>query len=542
MTDTAASRLASKSPQHALANRLIVEAGLNHAQVRLVVEQLADHLQQYYGDRKEPGAITHTAVSAAEPAGKPIKHCKVVPVQLTLVHPADVGVLHTAGSVALRDTRIYRLCCEAQKQRGLLSYEDLSVLLAVTVSAVQDAVKRLREQGVVVPTRGAVQDIGPEPSHKGVIAELLGRGKTTCEVRAMTCHSEGSIGRYQHDFALVLHLLHRYPDITHDDRCRISGLSPKAYQVYVEVYDRLNQRPDCHPHLERLRSYYELDPEGLTQKIPPGKAPDDLTRRRLEQQTLCTIVRQVLQHALGTTERVAELVTGDLMAVIGKAFSLTGARRPGEVTLQVDKYDPDFISGERNSDREIISVTVPLYTEQAKELWRSDEPATRRRARLAALVATAAFEQGGIMTVQGLAELLHVQPATLGSDLRKYAMELEALDDIPTKGSIEDAGPTLTHKREIIGLDRHGLTGEQITWLTRHAPVSRDRYITTYRRVKTMMRAEGRVPSVEDVSRLFRLRRHVAQQYLDLLNDHQGSGSPADGSAGTANAPTAAVQ
>ena len=534
MTDPAVSRLACKSPQHALANRLAVGAGLNHAQLRLVIDALVDHIHAYYSGARPPGAIAHTAVSTAEPAGKPIKHCTVVPVDLTIVDPADVEVLHSAGSVALRDVRIYRLCCEARKQGGLLSYEDLAVLLAIDTSTVKHAVHRLREQGLFVPTRGVVQDIGPEPTHKRVIAELLGRGKTTSEVCAMTRHSEGSIARYQHDFALVLYLLHRYPDITHDDRCRISGLSHKAYQVYVEVYERLNDRHDCRQHLARIRSYYDLDPNGLTCQIPQGKAPADLTRRRLEQQTLETLVRQLLQHDLGTTERVAELVAADLMGVIGRTFQLTDAQRPGEVAILVDKYAPDFISGERPADREVTAIMVPLFTEQAKALWRSDESASRRRARLAALVATAAFEQGGIMTVQGLAELLHVSPSTLGSDLRSLAIELEAHHEIPTKGTLEDAGPTLTHKTEIVGLDLHGLTGPQITWLTRHAPVSRDRYIATYRRVEAILRAEGRIPSVDDVSRLLRLRRHVAKQYVDLLEQHHRCGKTSDAIAGTA--------
>ena len=67
MTDSALSRLASKSPEHALANRLVVEAGLNQAQVRLIVDAVVEHIQQYHSDKRPPGVVVHTAVSKSEP-------------------------------------------------------------------------------------------------------------------------------------------------------------------------------------------------------------------------------------------------------------------------------------------------------------------------------------------------------------------------------------------------------------------------------------------------------------------------------------------
>ena len=116
--NSALSRDKSKSPSHSLAGRFIAEGGLNLAQVRVALEAVDDHIVDYYGETREPGAIVHTAVSASEPAGKPIWTCKVVPVQLTFVHPADVEVLRNKGSVELRMVRLYRFCREAQQQRS----------------------------------------------------------------------------------------------------------------------------------------------------------------------------------------------------------------------------------------------------------------------------------------------------------------------------------------------------------------------------------------------------------------------------------------
>jgi hypothetical protein len=540
--DCASSRQKSKSPVHSLAGRLSAEAGLNHAQVRVTVDILADHLEAFYSEVRAPGEICHTAVSSAEPAGKPIKDCRIVPVRLTLFHETDLEVLAKHGPVELRAIRLYRLCCEARAQGGLLSHEDLRVLLSIDISTVGDLVGRLRLRGVFVPTRGAVKDIGPEPSHKRRVAELLARGFSTTQIRAMTKHSEGAIGRYHQQFALVLYLLHTYPDATDDERCILSALSLKAYETYREVADAVADRPDCQDHLERLRRRYELDPEGIAQKPPPGKAPTDQARRRLEQQNLPVAMRQTIQEDLGATKRVAQVVTEDLMALIDESFKLSDSLRPGEVVVFADAHLPHVVSGEHTTDRKVIAVTLPVFTDDALAIWRADEPIGRRRARIAAMVATAAAEQGGVMTVAKLAELLFVPPSTMGKDLRELAVECHL--EAPTKGTIEDAGGTLTHKDWIVDLDQHGLTGDEIAWLTRHAPQSRDRYIETYRRAETLMRLDNCIPEPQHLARVLNLRLHVARQYVDLLRKYHRDGKytlpiePAD----SADSPAATQQ
>jgi len=524
MDHSDSSRDKSKTPEHALAGRLETECGLNPAQVRLALDIFADHLQSYHSDARAPGVIVHTAVSKQEPAGKPIKDCTVVPVKLTTVHDADLQVMKEEGPVELRKVRLARFCDEAHSQRGLLSHEDLHFLLCVDISTIGDYVAELRREGVCVPTRGAVKDIGPEPTHKRVIAQYLARGFSTSRIRAMTKHSEGAIGRYQQQFGLVLYLLKTFPDASDEERRQLADLSEKSYRTYVDVYEEASKEPSCQPHLERLRRRYELDPEGIAMKVPSGKAPQDFSARRLEQQTLETAVRQTIQEDLATTKRVAQTVAGDVMDLVESAYRLPDGLRPGEAVAFVDAHDPSWLSGQRVSDRKVIPVKVPLYTEEMQAIWRSDEPIGRRRASIAAHIATATQEQGGVMSIAKLAELLHVNDTTIGKDLRDLAVACHV--EAPIKGVIEDAGPTLTHKDWIVDLDQCGLTGEQISWLTRHAPPSRDRYITTYRRAELLMRLEGRIPEPGHLGRVLNVRRPVAKQYIDLLHRYHGDGKP----------------
>jgi len=503
---------------------LALHVGISPAQIRVVLDLFLDHQRAFWSDDRGPGVIVYPAVAKKEPAGKPISKCRKAPVRLTTFYESDGVVLANEGTVALRSVRLLRMTNEAYDQHGLLSYEDLAVILGVDPSTVQDHVHQMRAKGIVVRTRGFVADIGPDPTHKREISLLLGQGHTTSYVRSATGHSEGAIGRYQLDFAMVIHLLHTYPDATVELLREISGLDPKAWDAYAEVYRELAPNPAYQPHLERLRRRYEMDPEGLAAQIPTGKRPEDLAQKRLEAQTLDTAVRQTIQEDMGTTKRVAQAVTDDVLKLVKDAFPISDNLRPGEMVVFVDKHDTAFISGEKVVDRPVTPVTVPLHTEQAIEIWRSEESIGRRRARLATLVATAAAEQGGVFSVAGLAELLHVPPSTMAKDLRELATEVHM--QAPTKGLIEDAGPTLTHKDWIVDLDHFGLTGEEISWLTRHAPHSRDRYCATFHRAEALMRAEGRIPDPDLLARILRLRLHVAKQYVDLLQRYHGDGKP----------------
>jgi biotin operon repressor len=527
LTQSDSSSTIGKSPEQALAWKLDHLAGLNPAQIRVALELFLDHQTAFWSQDRGPGVINFSAVARGEPAGKPLKHCRIVPVRLSIFLDPDVLL----KPPELRSARILRMANEACAQGGLLSQEDLAHILGIDPSTVQEHIQQLRREGLVVRTRGFVDDIGPDPTHKREISLLLGRGHTTSYVRSATGHSEGSIGRYQRDFALVIFLLRAHPDATSESLRQISGFDSKAWDTYVEVYLQLASDLDCQPHIERLRRLYEMDPDGLSRQIPQGKRPEDLATKRLEAQTFQTAVRQTIQKDMGTTKRIAQAVADDVLKLVSDAFPVSDSLRTGEMVVFVDLHDPDFISGEKVADRPVTPVVIPMHTDEAIEIWRSDEPIGRRRARVATLIATAAAEQGGVFSILGLAELLHVPGSSMAKDLRELAVEVHM--QAPTKGLIEDAGPSLTHKDWIVDLDQCGLSGDEISWLTRHAPVSRDRYISTFRRAEALMRVLGKIPEPELLARLLRLRMYVAKQYVDLLRRFHGDDNPSP-----ANPPT----
>jgi transposase len=222
-----------------LEQELRSDYGLSVIESRVLVGRVEEFIGQLFEEHdgfRAPGQICYVAVAEGQPAGRPLSHCVTIPILLTVFSPEDAEVLGDQGSVALRRARLHRLTHEARRQGGLLSYEDLSLLLAVDVTTVRRLVRRCRQEGLQIPSRGLVSDIGPGTSHKSRVIELLFRGMQPFAIAAYTSHSLSSVERYVIDFARVVELCRRgYPKAA---IVRITGLSPKTVREYLELMKR----------------------------------------------------------------------------------------------------------------------------------------------------------------------------------------------------------------------------------------------------------------------------------------------------------------
>lgn len=250
-------RLRWKEPLHSLEVELLREYGLSPVSARALVLRLGEFLEASAGPgTRAPGQLQYLAVAAGEPAGKPLRLTLTVPVALTLLHGEDAEVLHDSGSPALRRARLARLCAEAHRQGGLLSHEDLALLLALDLSTVRRLVRACAEEGERPPTRGLVQDIGPTLSHKEQVLRLYFRGLLPARIAARTGHSLGSVERYLHDFARVVQLHANGVEL--QAIARITGLSPRlvsAYDALARGYDSAAHRPVLDRLLRRFGAF-----------------------------------------------------------------------------------------------------------------------------------------------------------------------------------------------------------------------------------------------------------------------------------------------
>lgn len=241
---------------YSLEQELRSDYGLSVIESRALVQRVAEFLEQVNEDDRGgrgPGQVRIVAVAEGQPAGRPLTQCVTVPVLVTLVTPADADLQQAQGSRALRMARLYRVTQEARRQGGLLSYEDLALLLAMDMSTVRRLVASCRGEGLEVPTRGWVADIGPGSTHKARVIELYFRGLQPAQIGSFTAHALSSVERYLGDFGRVVELVERgYPQPA---IVRITALSPRTIRDYLTLLERYSA-PVHRPVLDVLRQRF----------------------------------------------------------------------------------------------------------------------------------------------------------------------------------------------------------------------------------------------------------------------------------------------
>lgn len=234
MEESAIARLAAKSPEEAIIGRISQDFNLAPFMARTQFEQMRQYFQEYLGLEHKVGQMTFLAVSAEVPPGRLIGECKRVAINLTVDSPDDLAALRQ-GVSALRRCKVQRLTEEAQEQGALLTQEDLARLLCTSRSTIKRDIAQLRGEGVDVPTRGQVKDIGKGVSHKARIVGDWLAGYTFSQIHHRRRHSLYAIERYCGDFRRVIRL--HVHGLSRTDMRVSTGLSERLIGEYVDLYE-----------------------------------------------------------------------------------------------------------------------------------------------------------------------------------------------------------------------------------------------------------------------------------------------------------------
>jgi hypothetical protein len=103
---------------------------------------------------------------------------------------------------SIRQRRMKRITVEAKDQGGLLSQEDLAMLLIMCdVKTIQRDVAALRQKRV---ERGQQKDIGPGVTHRGWVVRLWLEGQEPVQIARATNHSIGAVENYLQKYQRVV--------------------------------------------------------------------------------------------------------------------------------------------------------------------------------------------------------------------------------------------------------------------------------------------------------------------------------------------------
>jgi len=126
-----------------------------------------------------------------------------------------------------------------------------------------------------------------------------------------------------------------------------------------------------------------------------------------------------------------------------------------------------------------------------------------------------AYEQGGVLTLLDLSLLSGLSEHYIGELLREY--EAETGQVVPTRGTVHDLGPSVTHKAEVIRRWLRHESPAQIARALNHSQEAVDRYILDFQKVRLLAQ---KFPQAE-LPGLSGLSASVVQEYLRLLHEYE---------------------
>lgn len=187
------------------------------------------------GYHLKEGEIEVTVIGIEERSGKLIEKMEKKKVRLTIDNRIeDIAALKEYGRIGLREIKIQRITEEAIEQGGVLSQEDISKYLSVSLRTVKRDIRKIKQRGIEVVTRGYLHNIGRGQTHKVKIIGMYLDGKTYSEIKLTARHSVGAIKRYLESFTKVL-MAQNKGIYERKEISSVTGISEGLVKQYLEL-------------------------------------------------------------------------------------------------------------------------------------------------------------------------------------------------------------------------------------------------------------------------------------------------------------------
>lgn len=206
---------------------------------RSLTELFMSYFNTYIGQDKAEGQMIYRAIPENVPPGIEVAKIKTIPVRLTVTETSDIEIA-SKDMNELMKKRIIRLTNEAFDQGALLTQADLAIILGESLRTITRKCAELKDEDIIVPTRGNRQDIGPGITHKTKIVEMYLTGYDFTEIKRKTRHSSESISRYLNDFARIAVLEGK--GHTLNEMRIITSHSEHLIKDYLELKKRLTTK------------------------------------------------------------------------------------------------------------------------------------------------------------------------------------------------------------------------------------------------------------------------------------------------------------
>jgi hypothetical protein len=215
---------------------------------------------------------------------------------------------------------------------------------------------------------------------------------------------------------------------------------------------------------------------------------------------------------------IARAIVDDILDTVERCYPKRVSPKT-VIWLAVRLKIRDRMKGISISD--LVPIQLRVYTEEEIELLTDPALRKRRQARHTfnrarfARWCFEAYEQGGVLTHLDLSLLSGLSEDRISAALRKYETETGTV--VPTRGTVHDMGPAVTHKGEIVRRWLQHQSPLRIAREMKHAQTSVDRYIADYQKVRILAQ---KIP-IADLPALTGMSPALVNQYTELLRDFE---------------------
>lgn len=243
-------RLKQKQLDTLFINTLIQGMNCSNFEAMAILNQVYEVYQPFFDNTAtmKSGQVFFEAVSVENSPQVPLSACKLARVVLTIdAGEEDLAVREEAGVIGLRRHRFERITTEAFQQGAVLTVEDVAnCLLNCGERTVCRDIAYLKAQGVVLPLRSTIKDMGKAITHRVMIVRQWLQGKEFSEIAINTHHSVKSIANYVDKFKRIVCLAKDSYEI--NAIAFFVKLSPTLTQQYYQLYSAGKMAP--HRELE----------------------------------------------------------------------------------------------------------------------------------------------------------------------------------------------------------------------------------------------------------------------------------------------------
>jgi len=232
-----------------------------------------------------------------------------------------------------------------------------------------------------------------------------------------------------------------------------------------------------------------------------------LKEKQLDQQFL-----QEVQQGCNCSRFEASAVLETVRQVYAPFFDNASSLQPGQIQMTV--IDADCPASQALKDAKLVSVNLTLCDDRTDLVIREKQGVVGLRHHRLERVCREAFQQGGLLTVEDLANrLFNCGQRTLCRDIK--VLRNKGIN-LPLRSTIKDMGRTLSHRSDIVRLWLVGKEYSQISRATFHSIGSVRNYVNKFKRVVSLTKEKY---DVFTIAFLVKISSTLVKEYQQLYEE-----------------------